>query len=463
MTIRFFVYLEVRIINTRKVSAQPVIDSGREQIHALQKNMYLHNFPMNYQLIGQAEPFSAVDISLMNKIGEEILKKQRAREKRIYKALNITNEYELNQLLAPYENQDLINTTVEELLNKACNKAFDNLEKANRNKSTEKQLEAVVNDVLYDILQVDTEQDKQKYQTLVDGLGMKVVGMLQQSAQNKKKPRIMSKYIDQVSQQINARLRGDLLEESISYAISSYLKELQQLPNVTISATSLNKYGKQIKSDVTWEINDTIEVGISAKNYIPQNGKDVTVTLHSAGQLENFYKLVEEMNLSGITGRRSIMTLIRTFRSPEFKYHLINQAAQHNNKRIGNIPAGENLINFIKMFLPLFIGAQFKIQGDTINVDFFNIDGYFIPVSTIIEDVFYGGKYTGLKIGLYSNYTVPWMQMTKEKLEAPVNGVDYYSQDTQKVGSIYGHKVYDNIKTGRVHLKVALSNLKSRG
>lgn len=463
MTIRFFVYLEVRIINTRKVSAQPVIDSGREQIHSLQKNMYLHNFPLNYKMIGEAEPFSAVDIGLMDRICQEVLKQQRAREKRIYKALNITNEYELNQMLVPYENKQLIDITADELLNKACDKAFDDLGNITRNKATEKNLELVVNDVLYDILQANSDEEKQKYQTLVDGLGMKIVGMLQQSAKSQHKPRIMSKYIDKVSQQITSKFRGDILEESVNYAIASYLNELQQMPNVEISATNLNEYSKQIKSDVTWTLNEKIQIGISAKNYKPQNGKNVNVSLHSAGQLENFYKLAEGMSLSGITGYRAIMTLIREFRSPEFKYHLINQAAQHNNKKIDNTPTGENLINFIKKFLPMFIGAQFKIQGDTINVDFFNINGYFVPVSTIIEDVFNGGKFTGLKIGLYSNYTVPWVKMTQEKLSYPVTGLDYYSKETQKVGSTYGHKVYDNIKTGRVHLKVALSNLIQRG
>ena len=453
----------MRIINTRKVSAQLVIDSGREQIHSLQKNLYLHNFPENYQLIGQAEPFDNIDIDLMDKICQELLKKQRAREKRIYKILNVNNEKELNQLLVPYENNDLINITANELLHKACDRAFENFDQITRNKTTEKQLERVVNDVLYDILQADNDDSKQKYQTLVNGLGMKIVGMLQQSMQNKKKPRIMSKYIDQVSQQIASRFRGDILEESINYAIGNYIHELKDLSNVSISANSLNSYNKQIKSDVTWTVNDKIHIGISAKNYKMSDGKNVTVTLHSAGYLENFYRLVEEMSLSGISGIRSIKTLMKEFRSPWFKYHLINQAAHYNNKRIDNTPAGENLINFVKKFLPLFIGTQFKIQGDTINVDFFNINGYFVPVSTIMEDVFNGGQYTGLKIGLYSNYTIPWMKMTQEKLSYPTDGITYYSNGTQKVGSTYGHQVYDNIKTGRVHLKIALSNLKQRG
>lgn len=447
----------------RKVSAEPIISSGKSQIQSLQSNVYLHNLPENYELIGQADAFSPVDVSIMDQICAEILKKQKAREKRIYKALGVVDENELNQLLLPYENKNLIDITATELLNKACDHAFENFETTTRNKKTEQSLELVVNDVLYEILQAKTEEDKQKYQTLVDGLGTKIVGMLKQSAQAKKKPRIMSKYIAQVSEQITSRFRGDILEESLNYAIATYAKEIKKMPNVSISATDLNDYGKQIKSDVTWQINEKIKIGFSAKNYSMPNGQDVTFTLHSEGFLENFYKLASEMNMSGISGYRIIASLIKEFRSDNFRYHLVNQAAMHGNKLINSTPAGNNVMSFIKRFLPLFIGAQFKIKGDSINVDFFNINGYFVPVSTIIEDAFYGGKYTGLKIGLYSNYTVPWMSMLKKKLSYPVENNEYYSDGTEGIGGEQGALVYKNIKTGRVHLKVALSNLKTRG
>ena len=108
----------------------------------------------------------------------------------------------------------------------------------------------------------------------------------------------------------------------------------------------------------------------------------------------------------------------------------------------------------------MFIGAQFKIKGDTTNVDFFNINGKLIPVSVIMEDIYNGGTLTGQRIGLYSNYEVPWLDMLHEKTSAPVENGEYYTAPATKIGSIHGNKLYKEINVGTIHLKVALANLK---
>ena len=103
---------------------------------------------------------------------------------------------------------------------------------------------------------------------------------------------------------------------------------------------------------------------------------------------------------------------------------------------------------------------QIKIKGDQYNVDFFNVSGHFIPVSTVMEEVFNNGAGAGLRVSLYSNYNIPWVQMREQKMDFPIeNEEDYYSDGAQRVGGYYGNQLYNNINMGTVHLRVALSQL----
>lgn len=114
----------------------------------------------------------------------------------------------------------------------------------------------------------------------------------------------------------------------------------------------------------------------------------------------------------------------------------------------------------MKACLPLFLGAQFKIEGDNINIDFLNINGVLIPVSTIMESVYNEGELASQRIGLYSNYQVPWLNMLKEKTSFPVENEQYYTAATTEVGSSYGKNLYEKINIGTIHLRVALASLK---
>ena len=77
-----------------------------------------------------------------------------------------------------------------------------------------------------------------------------------------------------------------------------------------------------------------------------------------------------------------------------------------------------------------------------------------------MEDVYNNGPLTGQRIGLYSNYQVPWLDMLHEKTSNPVENEEYYTAPTTKIGSIQGNKLYKEINVGTIHLKIALANLK---
>ena len=109
------------------------------------------------------------------------------------------------------------------------------------------------------------------------------------------------------------------------------------------------------------------------------------------------------------------------------------------------------------------MGAQLRIEGNEVNVDFLNINGTFVPASTVLENIFFierkkKGNLFGNRISLYSNSLIDWDTMLLEKKNN--NSKNFYSQATQKVGSYYGNETYNKMRLGRMHLRVALSKLK---
>lgn len=446
-------------MNFNKPSSPIVISSGRSQLSSLQENLYLHNIKSNYEEIGGS--FSRVDIMIMDELGRRMVEKQALREQLIYQMLGIKDIAELNEkYLAAGGNADFIHTQITDVISEASKEILAN-GNTTRNKGNEKILAKTMQDLVDNMIDEQYKDKKEIAEKLKQGLGPQVASMLLRSSEKEKKPRMMDKYTDSLANQMSARWRGEILEQETAAVMHEALTNLMgKQANVVISGKYHNAYGKQIKPDIFMDLGDGISVGISAKNYKLDKGGNTEVTLHSAGRLENFYKLVDEMSVNGATTSdlKNIKKIVSSFRTPYFKYHLINQAAFMGQKHIEGTNAGENIINFVKACLPLFIGAQFKIKGDEWNVDFFNISGTLIPVSEVMRKVFYGQTGANMRVGLYSNYSVPWVQMRESKMQFPVEDGDYYSEGTQRIGGYYGQNLYDEIKIGTVHLKLALKN-----
>ena len=449
-------------MNFERASNSNVIASGRAQLASLQENMYLHNIKGNYEKIGGS--FSSVDISIMNSIGSKIVQAQQLREQMIYQMLDINGIEELNEkYLKAGGNRELINETITDILDIAALQAFEGTT-VYRNKTNENNLSTAVKNVLDDMIDEEYKDLEKVAKQLKEGLGEATAKMLLQANSKKKKPRNMDKYIDKLSNQIQARWRGEILEQETMAIVQQLVNQITgKKGNVSITGKIVNAYGKQIKSDVTMSFEENIDVGISAKNYKIDRNNGVEFSVHSSGSLENFYRLIEEMNGGSLRSQDfiGIKNIVASFKTPYFKYHLINQAAfQATRNHIEQSEVGNNIIRFIKMCLPLFIGAQMKIKGDEYDVDFFNISGTLVPVSIILSKVFNNEVGASTRIGLYSNYKVPWISMRENKMRFPVNNGEFYSDETQKVGGIYGQQLYKNIKVGTIHLKVALSSFK---
>lgn len=450
-------------MNIKNQSSEIVLDSGRKQIDLLENSLYLHNFVGNYQEI--SENFTRVDISLMDAIWTKIIAQQKKEEQKVYDILGIRGIDELNEkYLTSGGQNELLATTAVELIKRAAEEACIDLT-GTTTKTKARSLSQAVAPTFEKMVEDSLKEDEEMMKILKDGLGPMIAKRLINYTNNAKLPAKMDDYVASAAKSFSGTFRGDLLELETGVAMARVMNQLVGKKGKTIhSAKTTNSKGKQIKADHAFEINDSITFGISEKNYTPDGKGNVEFALHSSGTLENFYRLVDKMSINGrnTTNLKSVLKVVEKFREPDFKYHLINQAAFEGvNKIITKTDVGTNIIDFVKTCIPLFIGAQFKIEGDTINVDFFNINGKLIPVSVIMEDIFKGGTLAMPRINLYSNYKPSWIDMLHEKLSVPTENQNGYYQNTAiKAGSKEGRNLYKGIKVGTIHLKVALAKMK---
>lgn len=446
-----------------KASDYLVISSGQKKLGQLQANNYLHNIKANYEEIGGE--FSPIDISIMDKIMRQVLSQQRMRESIIYQILGISGIEEFND--AYYlsgGNNKFIDTSIKEVLERAVIDCFSGDMGTRMTKKNKTNFSSSVSKTLEEMIDESYGIDSAIGKELKKGLGPFVAQRIAKKNNEKVKIEKLDKYVERISESIKSNWRGELGELETQIAGNLMLEILGKVGKVSVNGKDKNDYGKFVKADNLMDLG-TFVIGIQNKNYKIDDNGDIEFSLHSSGKIENFYKLIKEAEVYGadVGDIVGIQNVVNNFQTPYFKYHLINQAAfsaANKSNRIENTNVGHNLISFIKKCLPLFIGAQVKLKGDQYNVDFFNISGHFIPVSKVMEEVFYNGAGAGLRIGLYSNYKVPWVQMREQKMNFPIEDEgDYYSDGAQKIGGYYGNQLYNNINMGTVHLKVALSQL----
>ena len=444
-----------------KVSNPNVIQQGEKLLKSLQENNYLHNLQGNYEEIG--EGFEDIEISMMDSIAKKIINIQKAEEQKIYQMLEVNSIDELNKKYFDIKgDNDLINVNIADVLSQAAEKAFKG--NVTRNKTNENAFAKNVNTTLEEMIDDTFGENTNLAEQLKIGLGEEIAKKLAvQFSKKKGKARDMNKYINQLSDKMNAQWKGEVLEQETAVVMQQMVDNLSKHSGKVKITGKTTRNGKMIKADDEIIFDNDFTVGISAKNYtLPKSGLNLEVSLHSPSSLPNFYKLIDEMSSQGVSADELnvIRKIAEKFDTPYFKYHLINQAAFIGVKRISGTDTGKNILNFIKKCLPLFMGTQLKIKGDNINIDFFNINGKLIPASEIMEGVLNNQSY-GTRINLYSNYQVPWYEMLNKKLDVPLEDENgFYSYKEQKVGGFYGGQLYNQIKIGTVHLKIALANLR---
>ena len=249
-------------MNFERASSSNVISSGRAQLASLQENMYLHNIKGNYEEIGGT--FSPVNISIMDSIGDKIIQAQRLREQMIYQLLEINDITELNEkYLQAGGNSDLINSTITQVLETAAERAFGDLNGLTRNKGREQTLSSAVKNVLDEMIDEDYKDKKDVIDKLKEGLGETAARMLVQANSKEHKSRNMNKYIEKLSDQMQARWRGEILEQETAAVIQNLLQQMTgKRGNIEITGKVTNAYGKQIKSDTTLSFEENIDINL---------------------------------------------------------------------------------------------------------------------------------------------------------------------------------------------------------
>ena len=479
-----------------------IVGSGKQHRAALKQAVYLHNYKEHYEAI--SDSVRKINTKrILQGIMREIIQRQKAREEEVYQAMGVKNVNELNKKYKEYggANQEFLNTEMNEIVAQATVNALgeDWMSKRVVRNNTRQ-----LNDAFIDAMDkiIEDSYGKGNYSKdlaplISKGINTEIAKVFnnidkRKTIQNKS----IKKYTGALEDSIGKTFKGHFLEEELNAVLSDFFhKNLKNRSTVNVTATNLRQ-GKQIKSDVTMHFANDLISGISAKNYKVENNGHVKFALHSDQKISNFFRLVNTMRLDGAAPEdlNKIVELVKYFDKPDFKYHLVNEAAYATQKSIAEkrkrqkaagrkleggvkiriksnrteqMPAIDNLTNFIKYCLPLFLGSQMKISGDLINVDFLNIKGEFIPVSSVLEEIFGDQRRTKLmsasnEINIYNNYEVPWEEMLAEKKETKLMKNNFYTSHAIAVGGREGTKLYNEMKIGSIYLHLTLEKFKKR-
>ena len=108
-------------MNTKQINrSAEVIADGKQDLKALQKALFLHNYWEHYQGINDTE-FSDIDISLMDEIMANLIRTQELREKKAYELLGIKDGIAgLNKLYKEgFDDSEFINSTINFMIEQA--------------------------------------------------------------------------------------------------------------------------------------------------------------------------------------------------------------------------------------------------------------------------------------------------------------------------------------------------------
>ena len=467
----------------QKSSAKQWSD-GRAQLPALKSATFLHNWREDYEAIG--DDFSPIEIGLMDSIIDKIISVQEARERIVYDKLQVADIKELNEQYSDNggANQEFLSTTAEQVISMAADRAFSG-DWMNRkdNDSNVRHYNAAFKEAMNQLVKNRNDRIAEVQHKLSEGLVPDITHWQELGKTKKTRNSTMEQYTNQLEKSIRNDVRKAVLEREVEIVMSQLVATAaKHNSNSSVKATAqdLGSTGKQVKADVTMIFDGDFMSGISAKNYKMRKNGMVEFTLHGDQSLDNFFRLLETMQANDFNiDIAAIRSLAEKFKQPDFKYHLVNQAAFLANKQvhqkqlrqkaagrkltgvaIENSAAATNIISFIKACLPLFIGSQLKINGNITNVDFMNINGTFIAVSTILKEVLHNK--TGLitqSVNIYHNYDVPWNEMLISKRSVDSNG-EFYTNRAIEIGSQQGQKVYQKMKIGHVHLSMVLASFK---
>ena len=123
----------------------------------------------------------------------------------------------------------------------------------------------------------------------------------------------------------------------------------------------------------------------------------------------------------------------------------------------------QDIIQAVKNTIFLFIGGELLKYVDSTNVDFMNITGYFVPVSSIMKGL--DTRIDSMKAAAnpslgYKGFSKNVDNILKEKRKPPVSKAsDFYSRETMEIGSETGRILWKAIYLKRIILSLKIKDL----
>lgn len=441
-----------------------VTEIARQKQGQLEKAGYLHS---NYDRFKDISDYDSIIYGMrLNKVARKLLDEQAKREQAIYQKLGVKNVQELqgkffsDEAIANFIGGHFNNiyTTVADALKDVAGKSdlSQKISKVNKVK-----IEQSIEDAFNKDLEGFSEEYQDNLSKIVSGgtLGENMVSVLNaidnRTAQNKMKTGA------QVSRSALAQWKGALLEN----CLAMFIAQLGNVDKVEITGSSLDTFGKFVKSDVTAHLDD-LTIGFQAKNYKwekdPLTGNiklPNDLTLHGGGSFESFLQRIESLKNQQIAGE--LKQISKSLRSDNYYYHLINEAVNKTNFK-SSAPAQE-FLQIVQSLAAAWFGAQLltDTQQGTAgqNVDFLIVSNIgFIPMSVLLRSLY--EQAINISTTISSKANIDEENIYQQKISSPYTSEGLYSHQVQNIGYYAGQEVYGGITVGAIKLQIVLNNLK---
>lgn len=257
-------------------------------------------------------------------------------------------------------------------------------------------------------------------------------------------------------------LKGKMLEQCVAI----FFAQLGKVKGVKVTGSNLDAFGKDIKSDDT-VYTENYSIGITAKNYGTKTNSQGQISLkkelnlHSGGSFETFLNRLESFKNPELQG--SLNTINKRFRSDNYYYNLINEAA--NKTSFKSSDPAQDFVSTVKDLAAAWFGSQLvtntqeQVAGQ--NVDFLIVSNIgFIPMSSVLKAL--REETANLNVTIDSKSNIDLDDLYEKKINAK-HGRYTYSGEEVTIGAEAGKEVYNNIKIGAIRLHLILNKIIERG
>ena len=473
------------------MSKVSVFDGIRSKWQDLEDNIYLHSIPENYEYAKSINPYKTIINTIRDNLWTELIAQQENRERAILDIL-LDGQYstvedgakKLSEWIFQYGGVNDILSNDNIFLHKYLGEIFAKaIEEGNINMNamaSPTMLDPLYNQVEKILYRNMINKGNEINQEIINnmdpnGLGLESAQHMRKMLEryNSNKSSLFNQSIqDYVQEIINsnaiADFKGAALEGAITYAIDTIFTKSKKKSNVSIETTGdILASGKAIKADNIIYVKDgtiTLEYGISDKNSpITKSTGGVRVKLNDESSLQNFFnRLKTSFALDNQKGTAILQKLGNDLdNNNNLKYHIINQTFFKKDP-MKTEPA-QDIIQAVKNTIFLFIGGELLKYVDSTNVDFMNITGYFVPVSSIMKGLdtqIDSIKATANPSLGYKGFSKNVDNILKEKRKPPVSKAsDFYSRATVEIGSETGRILWKAIYLKRIILSLKIKDL----